>query len=239
MSPRHNVFFFFLILQNWRYQPTNQIQSIDIVNNKNLNTFDKKLLYYDRKIKKLKPLRHNEEEYFYCTEKKNRKKANNEIGRYNKADTMHVVGSSSYKQSNILDNKQEFDDGKQQQVNYLKCNKALCSDDEHSDSHLIHVDGGGGGLATQQCIMYHPNNQRHQQYYHSNGEQQQQPSRNYSHYQQTYGEEPVYEEIINSRLTNDYGLNDDNIGTLSTNDDLFGHRRGDDNDFIDKQSLSR
>lgn len=210
----------FFFLQNWRYQPTNQIQSIDIVNNKNLNTFDKKLLYYDRKIKKLKPSRHNEEEYFYCTEKKNRKKSNNEIGRY-KADTI----GSSYNKTNILDNKQEFENV--QQINYLKCNKPMCSDDEHSDSHLIH--GGDVLLAQQQCIMYHPNNsQRHQQYYHGNIEQQQQQlaSRNYSHYQQTYGEEPVYEEIINSRMTND------GVSVLTTNDDLI-HRRD------DNESLSR
>lgn len=178
----------------------------------------------------MKPSRHSEEEYFYCTEKKNRKKTNNEIGgRYNnKADT---IGGSSYKQSNILDNKKEFDDV--QQINYLKCNKPMCSDDEHSDSHLIHGGGGGDGLlAAQQCIMYHPNNIRHQQqqqYYH--GGNIEPSNRNYSHYQQTYGEEPVYEEIINSRMTNDYGLNDD--GTVTTNDDLLCHRRD------DSESLSR
>lgn len=133
---------------------------------------------------------------------------------------MHAMGSA-YKQSNIIDNKPELD----LTINYLKCNKPLCSDDEHSDSHLIHC-GDAGILGNQQCIMYHPNNSRHQQYYHS-GEH---PSRNYSHYQQTYGEEPVYEEIINSRVTNDYMMNDD--GTVTTNDDLLGHRR-------DDESLSR
>lgn len=216
--------------------------------NKNFNCFDDKSSYYDRKMKKLKPHsskssvtsspRHlqqqqhathksaqmthhpHQEEYFYWTEKSNRRKNSGDLG---KSDTMNIVYPSYKKKlmhytpsSGDLVDDEGIEDYDRETIDAQRFGRfnqrgQMLDDRQHMEGYLVEEFGNG-----RQQLQQHFNN-RHKAYPMAASQSKIGYYNQYQGSGNNYNEEPVYEEILSARCgkadtaNRDGGGDDDDI----------------------------
>lgn len=205
--------------------------------NKNFNCFDDKNSYYDRKMKKLKPhsskssvtssprqqahqqhksaqMTHHphQEEYFYWTEKSNRRKNSGDLG---KSDTMNIVYPSYKKKlmhyttssGHLVDDvgieDYERDGIDAQRFGRYNQRGQMLDDRQHMEGYLVEEFNNGR--------QQHFNN-RHKGYPMSVSQSKMGYYNQYQGAGNNYNEEPVYEEILSARCGNADAANRDGVG---------------------------